>query len=365
VNKNIGIISNNLNTGEYLTKYLKHEDICRLNNPKVLEEILESVEKSVLSKAYHRDLHSKITSALSAISSIPCLIKEIPLDDFTKHIKQLLRPAFRFYSLNNRLKVIIIIPAFFISLFVFSPDNTNKTVYRANIKQLVEAPPSSKVTANEKQATLPSAPVTLETTQKQTPPTIVKNLQAMGKIKEENEKNNSGNKPTNNTDTNKRQAAPAKTKEKTGTNRYALNKPVSSQEKTASRSDERTELSDILQSAKKKLNMKATAYDLSVKSCKKTPDHPAYGITKSGTRVTVGRTVAVDPAVIPLKSRLYISFPEKYKHLDGIYVAEDVGSLVKGNKVDIYFGEDKPGEQKVYNEAKKFGVQNVEVYILQ
>lgn len=362
MNKNIGIISNNLNTGEYLTKYFKHEDICSLNNPKVLEEILESVETSVLSKVYRRDLYSKITSALSAVSSIPCRIKEIPLDGFTKHIGHLLRPAFRFYSLDNRLKVIFIIPAFFISLVVFSPDNNIETVYKANTKQLVEnRPGSNKPIIAERQALSYSSSAASQTAQKLTPPTIVTNLQAMGKTNEIKEKNNTGDNLNNN----KNQAVPAKTTGKKTTKRYAVKEPVSSQGETASRSDERTELPDIVKSSKKKLKMRASAYDLSVKSCKKTPDHPAYGITKSGTRVAVGRTVAVDPTVIPLKSKLYISFPEKYKHLNGIYVAEDVGSLIKGNKVDVYFGEDKPGEKKVYNEAKKFGIQNVEVYILE
>lgn len=116
---------------------------------------------------------------------------------------------------------------------------------------------------------------------------------------------------------------------------------------------------------KKKLVMKATAYDLSVESCSKTRDHPQYGITKSGTRATLGRTVAVDPLVIPLGSKLYIEFPESYKDLTGYYIAEDTGSLIKGEVIDIFFGEDKPGERVVYNKAKKFGVQKVTVYVIE
>jgi len=114
----------------------------------------------------------------------------------------------------------------------------------------------------------------------------------------------------------------------------------------------------------RKIKMKATAYDLSVESCGKKRSHPQYGISFSGTRVKAGRTIAVDPDVIPIGSRVYISFPGKYKRLDGFYVAEDTGRLVKGNKVDIFLGEDKPGERYVYNSAKEFGVQDVELYII-
>lgn len=113
------------------------------------------------------------------------------------------------------------------------------------------------------------------------------------------------------------------------------------------------------------LDMTATAYDLSFESCGKTRDHPQYGITFSGTRATVGRTVAVDPSVIPIGSRLYIRFPEPYAQLDGHYVAEDTGRLIKGNKVDIFMGEDRPGELVVHKKALAFGVREVTVYVLE
>ncbi|TYQ14956.1 UNVERIFIED_CONTAM: 3D (Asp-Asp-Asp) domain-containing protein [Acetivibrio alkalicellulosi] len=110
--------------------------------------------------------------------------------------------------------------------------------------------------------------------------------------------------------------------------------------------------------------MRATAYDLSIESCGKDPSHPQYGITASGAKAKKGRTVAVDTSIIPLRTELYIVFPERYSHMNGIYVAEDTGSKIKGNRVDIFFGEDKPGERMVYNEAIQFGVREVTVYIL-
>lgn len=52
------------------------------------------------------------------------------------------------------------------------------------------------------------------------------------------------------------------------------------------------------------------------------------GITASGTHVTSGRTVAVDPNVIPYGTELYI---EGY----GWRVAEDCGGAVKESHIDI------------------------------
>lgn len=113
----------------------------------------------------------------------------------------------------------------------------------------------------------------------------------------------------------------------------------------------------------KRIPMRATAYDLSYKCCGKTRSDPEYGITFTGTRAKVGRTVAVDPSVIPLGSTVYISFPEKYKHLNGVYIAEDTGKAVKNDIIDIFMGEDQPGKSVVHKKALEFGVQKIEIYI--
>lgn len=117
-------------------------------------------------------------------------------------------------------------------------------------------------------------------------------------------------------------------------------------------------------SADKSIHMKATAYDLSFESCGKSRSHPEYGITFSGTKATAGRTIAVDPEVIPLGSCVRITFPEKYSHLDGIYIAEDTGSLIKGNIIDVFFGEDEAGSSVINEQAMEFGVQDVDVEII-
>lgn len=52
------------------------------------------------------------------------------------------------------------------------------------------------------------------------------------------------------------------------------------------------------------------------------------GVTATGTQATEGRTIAVDPKVIPLGTEVII---------DGqSYIAEDTGRAIKGNKIDIY-----------------------------
>ena len=52
------------------------------------------------------------------------------------------------------------------------------------------------------------------------------------------------------------------------------------------------------------------------------------GVTATGTQVTAGRTIAVDPTLVPYGSQVYI---EGY----GWRIAEDCGGSVKGNHIDI------------------------------
>lgn len=75
----------------------------------------------------------------------------------------------------------------------------------------------------------------------------------------------------------------------------------------------------------------------------------ADGITYTGTVATEGRTIAVDPGVIPLGSVVEINGAE--------YVAEDIGGAIKGNRLDIYFSD--------HNDALVWGVQDLEVYLVE
>ncbi|XOK62601.1 3D domain-containing protein [Paenibacillus elgii] len=94
-----------------------------------------------------------------------------------------------------------------------------------------------------------------------------------------------------------------------------------------------------------------TAYTAGVESTGKKPSHPEYGITYSGSKAEEGRTIAVDPSVIPMGSTVFI---------DGIGVrkAEDIGSAIRGTRIDLFMDDVK--------QARDFGVKkNVKVYVLE
>ncbi|SCX79311.1 ubiquitin-like domain-containing protein [Alkaliphilus peptidifermentans] len=103
------------------------------------------------------------------------------------------------------------------------------------------------------------------------------------------------------------------------------------------------------------LTMEATAYDAGFESTGKNPGDPYYGITRSGTKARPG-VVAVDPSVIPLGTKLYIESMDRTASY-GVAVAEDTGSSIKGDRIDLFF-EDR-------SEALKYGRRNVKVYILE
>lgn len=98
---------------------------------------------------------------------------------------------------------------------------------------------------------------------------------------------------------------------------------------------------------KRHLSMRSTAYGPHVGSR-----------TATGKRVRFGM-IAVDPKVIPLGTKLYVTgYQSPYLPADGfLAVAEDTGGAVKGNKIDIFINQSR-------RNLLKYGVQQVEVYIL-
>lgn len=88
------------------------------------------------------------------------------------------------------------------------------------------------------------------------------------------------------------------------------------------------------------LNVVATAYS-------------GDGITASGSPTKRNpngySTIAVDPRVIPLGSKVYV---EGY----GYAIAEDIGGAIKGNRIDIFVTSE--------SEAQSWGRRSVNVYIL-
>ena len=87
--------------------------------------------------------------------------------------------------------------------------------------------------------------------------------------------------------------------------------------------------------------VEATAYS---------PEDPGLGLyTARGSLVGYG-IISVDPSFIPLGTRVYIP---GY----GEAVADDTGGAIVGNKIDIAFD--------TYEEAIRFGRQNIEIYIIE
>ncbi|WP_058306853.1 3D domain-containing protein [Gracilibacillus massiliensis] len=102
-----------------------------------------------------------------------------------------------------------------------------------------------------------------------------------------------------------------------------------------------------------KRNVVATGYTAGVESTGKTPDHPAYGITYSGVKVTrdLYSTIAADLTIFPLGTILYI--PDY-----GYGIVADKGGAIKGNKIDLYY----PSVEDVY---EQWGKKSVDVYVVE
>ena len=71
-------------------------------------------------------------------------------------------------------------------------------------------------------------------------------------------------------------------------------------------------------------------------------------LTYMGGTVQHG-VAAVDPRVIPMGTKLWV---EGY----GEAIAEDQGSAIKGNRIDLAFDK--------RNDALDYGIQNVKIYVL-
>lgn len=69
--------------------------------------------------------------------------------------------------------------------------------------------------------------------------------------------------------------------------------------------------------------------------------------TASGTVPTANRTIAVDTNVIPFGTKVIIN--------GQVYVAEDRGGAIKGNRIDMFF--------MTHNEALQWGRRTMEVYL--
>ena len=115
--------------------------------------------------------------------------------------------------------------------------------------------------------------------------------------------------------------------------------------KTTAVSDEADHIVSVMLSDKPKSlgEFKLTTYC----TCSECCDEYADGYTATMTEATPGRTIAVDPNVIPYGTKVIIN--------GNIFVAEDCGEAIKGNRIDVLCASHELAEQ--------FGVQYAEVYI--
>ena len=116
----------------------------------------------------------------------------------------------------------------------------------------------------------------------------------------------------------------------------------------------------------KPMEFTVTAYDLSFNSCQKSRGTEGYGITASGYdlrghTMDSARIISVDPHIIPLGSKVRLTFKEdKYKRYDNIYTALDKGGLIKGRKIDLFVGDNVWSRKRIND----FGVAECEVEII-
>ena len=102
-------------------------------------------------------------------------------------------------------------------------------------------------------------------------------------------------------------------------------------------------------SYKKKITMTATAYTTSP------AENGGYSGTATGVPLGYG-IAAVDPRVIPLGSKLYVTAPDG-TWIYGVASAADTGGSIKGNKIDLCYPED--------SDARRFGRRSCVVYVLE
>ncbi|MBD7968216.1 3D domain-containing protein [Paenibacillus gallinarum] len=102
------------------------------------------------------------------------------------------------------------------------------------------------------------------------------------------------------------------------------------------------------------LNVKATAYSSDP------AENGGYGaVDYFGNPLELG-TIAVDPSVIPLGTKVLVTGHSHDNLPDQAFVATatDIGGAIKGNKIDIFI----PGSK---SSVAKFGIQDVKLYIIE
>ena len=121
--------------------------------------------------------------------------------------------------------------------------------------------------------------------------------------------------------------------------RKSTNRKVTSEKSTSKNSSRNGNV-------RRTITVEATAYTGSAE------ENGGYAnMTSTGVVPREGRTIAVDPRVIPYGTKVYIPA------LGGTYVAEDCGGAIKGNRIDIFMNTS--------SSCNAWGRRHIEVQILE
>ncbi|MTV50946.1 hypothetical protein GJ688_18685 [Heliobacillus mobilis] len=93
------------------------------------------------------------------------------------------------------------------------------------------------------------------------------------------------------------------------------------------------------------MEVDATAYDACILCCGKSD-----GITKTGQKALPWYTVAVDPDVIPLGTKVYVPA------FGRVFEAQDIGGKIRGRRMDFFLPD--------HESAISFGRQPLQVFLL-
>lgn len=106
------------------------------------------------------------------------------------------------------------------------------------------------------------------------------------------------------------------------------------------------------------LDVVATAYTADINPATGKPDDAWGGMTASGKKAVAGLTIAADPKVLPMNTRVYVEGVDAQgKKYSGIYIVMDTGGAIKGNKIDIFMS--------TYEQTRIFGRRKMKVYLLE
>lgn len=103
-----------------------------------------------------------------------------------------------------------------------------------------------------------------------------------------------------------------------------------------------------------------TAYGNELKNPENWKGITANGFDLKGHTRETAMSIAADPKVLPLGSKVNLYFEEPYTHYDGTYTVRDTGGAVKGNIIDLFIGSGP-----VRREAIEFGRRKVQVEIIE